>query len=117
MVRHRATSEQQRRDEELVHARPPCKARARITHRIVSAFIHPVANWIEAAKTSRSKCVTCGNVIEKGTPRLSEETREIGIPTLIHRYYHLRCALAVVPDVLRRSTPCATGSRSSPTSR
>jgi ferredoxin len=76
-----------------------------------------VANWIEAAKTSRSKCVTCGNVIEKGTPRLSEETREIRIPTLIHRYYHLRCALAVVPDVLRPSTPCAAASRSSPTSR
>lgn len=39
----------------------------------------------------------------KGTARLSEETRDIGIPTMIHRYYHLRCALAIVPDVLRRA--------------
>ena len=62
-----------------------------------------MANWIEPAKTSRSKCVTCDKVIEKGTARLSEETRDIGIPTLIHRYYHLRCALAIVPDVLRRA--------------
>jgi hypothetical protein len=62
-----------------------------------------VANWIEPAKTSRSKCVTCDKVIEKGSARLSEETRDIGIPTMIHRYYHLRCALAIVPDVLRRA--------------
>ena len=62
-----------------------------------------MANWIEPAKTSRSKCVTCDKVIEKGSARLSEETRDIGVPTLIHRYYHLRCALAVVPDVLRRA--------------
>jgi hypothetical protein len=62
-----------------------------------------VANWIEPAKTSRSKCVTCDKPIEQGVARLSEETRDIGIPTLIHRYYHLRCALAVVPDVLRRA--------------
>jgi hypothetical protein len=61
-----------------------------------------VGNWIEPAKTSRSKCVTCDKPIEKATPRLSEETREIGIPTLIQRYYHLRCALATAPDVLRR---------------
>lgn len=60
-------------------------------------------NWIEPAKTSRSKCVTCDEVIAKGTARLSEETRDIGIPTMIHRYYHLRCALAIVPDVLRRA--------------
>jgi len=62
-----------------------------------------VGNWIEAAKTSRSKCVTCDQVIAKGTPRLSEETHDIGIPTLIQRYYHPRCALATVPDVLRRA--------------
>jgi hypothetical protein len=62
-----------------------------------------VGNWIEPAKTSRSKCVTCDKPIEKGAPRLSEETHDIGIPTLIQRYYHLRCALATAPDVLRRA--------------
>jgi uncharacterized protein (TIGR02996 family) len=62
-----------------------------------------VSNWIEPAKTARSKCVTCDQIIDKGAPRLSEETSDIGIPTLIHRYYHLRCALATVPDVLRRA--------------
>ncbi|MBA3457682.1 MAG: FG-GAP repeat protein [Deltaproteobacteria bacterium] len=46
--------------------------------------------------------MTCDKVIEKGTPRLSEEAHDIGIPTLIQRHYHLRCALATSPDVLRR---------------
>ena len=43
-----------------------------------------MGNWIEPAKTSRSKCVTCDKTIIEGTARLSEETRDIGIPTLIH---------------------------------
>jgi uncharacterized protein (TIGR02996 family) len=58
--------------------------------------------WIEPAKTARSKCVVCDVVIEKDAPRLSERVRDIGIPEPIQRYYHLRCALACVPDVLRR---------------
>jgi hypothetical protein len=60
-------------------------------------------NWIEPAKTARSKCVICDKVIDKGVARLSEETSDIGIPTMIQRYYHLRCALATIPDVLRRA--------------
>jgi Protein of unknown function (DUF3553) len=59
-----------------------------------------VANRIEIAKSGRSKCVTCNEVILKGTPRLSEEYNDIGIPDLIHRYYHLKCAAAVHPEIV-----------------
>jgi hypothetical protein len=58
--------------------------------------------WIEASKTGRAKCVVCDTVLEEGSPRLSETVRDIGIPQPIQRYYHLRCALAIVPDVLAR---------------
>ena len=44
--------------------------------------------------------MTCDQVIVKGTPRLSEETSDIGIPDLIHRFYHLKCAAAVHPEVV-----------------
>ena len=59
-----------------------------------------MGNRIEIAKSGRSKCVTCNEVIAKGTPRLSEEYNDIGIPDLIHRFYHLKCAAAVHPEVV-----------------
>lgn len=59
-----------------------------------------MGNRIEVAKSGRSKCVTCNEVIPKGTPRLSEEYNDIGIPDLIHRFYHLPCAAAVHPEVV-----------------
>lgn len=59
-----------------------------------------MGNRIEVAKSGRSKCVTCNEAILKGTPRLSEEYNDIGIPDLIHRFYHLRCAAAVHPEVV-----------------
>ena len=60
----------------------------------------PMGNRIEVAKSGRSKCVTCDEVIPKGGVRLAEETRDIGIPDLIHRFYHLKCAAAVHPEVV-----------------
>lgn len=59
-----------------------------------------MANRIEIAKSGRSKCVTCNEVILRGTPRLSEEHNDIGIPDLIHRFYHLKCAAAVHPEIV-----------------
>jgi hypothetical protein len=59
-----------------------------------------MGNRIEIAKSGRSKCVTCNEPIAKGTPRLSEEYNDIGIPDLIHRFYHLKCAAAVHPEVV-----------------
>lgn len=59
-----------------------------------------MGNRIELAKSGRSKCVTCNEPIAKGTPRLSEEYNDIGIPDLIHRFYHLKCAAAVHPEVV-----------------
>lgn len=59
-----------------------------------------MGNRIEIAKSGRSKCVTCNGVILKGEPRLSEEYNDIGIPDLIHRYYHLPCAAAVHPEIV-----------------
>src|SRR6188508_2674464 len=59
-----------------------------------------MGNRIEVAKSGRSKCVTCNEAILKGTPRLSEEYNDIGIPELIHRFYHLKCAAAVHPEVV-----------------
>jgi hypothetical protein len=59
-----------------------------------------MGNRIEVAKSGRSKCCTCNEVIPKGTPRLSEEYNDIGIPDLIHRFYHLKCAAAVHPELV-----------------
>ncbi|MDQ3339591.1 MAG: PARP-type zinc finger-containing protein [Myxococcota bacterium] len=59
-----------------------------------------MGNRIEVAKSGRSKCCTCNEVILKGTPRLSEEYNDIGIPDLIHRFYHLKCAAAVHPEIV-----------------
>ena len=59
-----------------------------------------MGNRIELAKSARSKCVTCDAVIPKGGVRLAEETRDIGIPDLIHRFYHLECAAAVHPELV-----------------
>jgi len=59
-----------------------------------------VPHRIEAAKSSRSKCATCSAVIAKGTVRVAEEYRDIGIPDLLHRFYHLRCAAAVHPELV-----------------
>ena len=62
-----------------------------------------VGNRIEPAPTSRSKCITCGERIEKGAARLAEEYSDISIPKLIFRYYHVRCAAAVHPEMVRRA--------------
>ena len=67
-----------------------------------------MGNRIEVAKSGRSKCCTCNELIPKGTPRLSEEYNDLSIPDeygkssgrLIHRYYHLKCAAAVHPETL-----------------
>lgn len=67
-----------------------------------------MGNRIEVAKSGRSKCCTCNAAIPKGTPRLSEEYNDLSIPDeygqasgrLIHRFYHLKCAAAVHPEVV-----------------
>ncbi len=55
---------------------------------------------IEVARSGRSKCVTCNEVIPKGGVRLAEEYHDIGIPEPIHRFFHLECAAAVHPELV-----------------
>jgi len=62
-----------------------------------------VGNRIEPAATSRSRCVTCGQPIEKGAARLAEEYSDISLRKLIFRYYHVKCAAAVHPEMVRRA--------------
>lgn len=57
-------------------------------------------NRIEVAKSGRSKCVTCNEAIAKGGVRLAEEYHDIGIPEPIHRFFHLKCAAAVHPELV-----------------
>jgi uncharacterized protein (TIGR02996 family) len=44
--------------------------------------------------------VTCNVVIAKGAVRLVEEYRDIGIPEPIDRFFHLKCAAAVHPELV-----------------
>jgi uncharacterized protein (TIGR02996 family) len=57
-------------------------------------------NRIETAKSGRSKCVTCNEPIARGAVRLAEEYRDIGIPEPIDRFFHVRCAAAVHPELV-----------------
>ena len=64
-----------------------------------------VSHRIEAAKSGRSKCVTCERVIARGDVRLGELYQDEAVPKPIHRYHHLECAIAAIPDIVRQAMP------------
>ncbi len=76
-----------------------------------------MAHKLEAAKSGRAACATCGEVIAKGEVRAAElyqdselgpqrvreryERRERGEREPIYRFHHLACAVQAVPAVVR----------------
>jgi len=88
-----------------------------------------MAHAIEAAKSARSTCVTCGEKIVKGEVRVAElyQDAHLGPPRFeshhghagerysargegreaIHRYHHLACAAAKHPAVLKTALDAA----------
>jgi hypothetical protein len=47
--------------------------------------------------------MVCNEAIAKGEARLAEEYSDVGIPKLIMRFYHLKCAAAAQPELLHHA--------------
>lgn len=67
-----------------------------------------MAHLIEAAKSGRSTCRTCRELIEKGAPRFGLETEGFdGNPG--HVWHHLACAAKKLSAQVKETLPSFTG--------
>jgi len=64
---------------------------------------------IELAKSTRSKCATCGASIMKGVARVAELFKHGDIANPIYRYHHIECAVDAVPLVVRNALASVAG--------
>jgi hypothetical protein len=63
--------------------------------------VKPAFPYVERSPSARSKCLECGEVIEKGVLRVAveQEVQAAGFTTKGARYLHLGCAKSQGPDI------------------
>lgn len=64
--------------------------------------VKPAFPYIERSPSGRSKCIECGEPIEKGVLRaaVEQEVQAAGFMTKSARYLHLACARSQGPEIL-----------------